>query len=577
MLTFDSTDRKLHLINDEDGSDSGEYCEGFIIEKTLSDVDSGEEIAIVKAFTKSGVKVFPVPANHFTVNTLPGCLLKYGIHILSDREPSTIITAYALDSKKAAPVDRIYSRLGWYTLRDKRVYLAHHIMRGKKLFEKSEYAYSEKLTPSGTFEAWRNGLMPFLARPEIALALIIGASAAVVPLLKEAGCFTDSPIFALIGPSSTYKTTALKLTASIYGKPEIGSGIIDTMMDTTNYFFHQLGKKNGFIHLIDDISAASDHNFTNDLYYISMGRSRGKLNPDSTPKPLATWCTTVIYTGETSIFDQTNHNGGLYARLIELSFEWLTDADDINGFYDTINNNYGVALQPLISYLFTLTSNDIRSLYAEALKVVQAEIPPKDRITRRITERFAILVMTLSICAQAWEIDLIAKPVIKLLVEAYKKNYAVVDPITIAIEKLREQILANNHKFLGRSQKSTDPLSAWGIYGEYRQLPCLWIGKEAMRRLAAAAEIQSFEGIRKELADKGFLVKDKSNHYVFDRNITSGHSIPCYGVYTHCGTPKPTSKLAKNKKDKSAKKLNGSPNKAIFLTEDDPEESNNED
>ena len=104
MLTFDSTDRKLHLINDEDGSDSGEYCEGFIIEKTLSDIDSGEEIAMVKAFTKSGVKVFPVPAHHFTVNTLPGCLLKYGIHILSSRDPSTIITAYALDSKKDAPV-----------------------------------------------------------------------------------------------------------------------------------------------------------------------------------------------------------------------------------------------------------------------------------------------------------------------------------------------------------------------------------------------------------------------------------------------------------------------------------------
>lgn len=57
----------------------------------------------------------------------------------------------------------------------------------------------------------------FLARPTVALALAIGASAAVIPLLKEAGVFSETPIFALIGRSSSYKTTMLKMMAGIYG------------------------------------------------------------------------------------------------------------------------------------------------------------------------------------------------------------------------------------------------------------------------------------------------------------------------------------------------------------------------
>ena len=49
--------------------------------------------------------------------------------------------------------------------------------------------------------------------------------------------------------------------------------------------------------------------------------------------------------------------------------------------------------------------------------------------------------------------------------------------------------------------------------------------------MAEASDIQSIKDIQKELADRGFLVRDKSNHYRFDRNFENGFDKKCYGIY----------------------------------------------
>ena len=52
-----------------------------------------------------------------------------------------------------------------------------------------------------------------------------------------------------------------------------------------------------------------------------------------------------------------------------------------------------------------------------------------------------------------------------------------------------------------------------------------------MEEMAKSAGIQSLKDIQKELADRGFLVRDKSNHYRFDKNFENGFDKKCYGVY----------------------------------------------
>lgn len=574
MLQFDNTDNSIHYY-DSGGNDMGTFCEGFFVQKVYSDIFSGDEAVLVKAFTKAGIKRFIIESKELTVNQLPPHLLGKGVCFINNKDISEDIVAYTIDSRNQAPVERTYRRYGWQDYCGKECYLANKLITIDKEYNTYFHKAQDKLAPAGTFETWRNGIAPFLYRPEIQLALIIGASATVVPLLKKAGIFKDTMIFALIGVSSSYKTTMLKLMASIYGKPEIGDGVIDTMMDTMGYFFEHLGKKNGFVELIDDISAASDHDFTNDLYLISMGKSRGRLTPDGKPRKVETWCTTVVYTGETSMFAQTNNNGGLHARLIELTCEWLSDKDDINSFYDTINFNYGTAIVPLVQTLFEFSDSDIRELFNEAYTIVAEKIPVKDGISQRIVTRFAILLMTLCICNKAWDFDMKIQPVLALLEETYMKNYAVIDPITLAIERLKTAILGNNHLFLRETWMKTFSQPAWGVYGKYGDRNCLWVATERMEAMAKSAGIQSFKDIQKELADRGFLIRDKSNHYRFDKTVENGIDVSCFGVYLNAKSEKPTLKPKEKKKAIVTVK---SPQMTTLLSdEEEVQENENED
>lgn len=533
MLDFDKNDRTLHYLDNKTGDDRGSFCEGFFVAKVFSDINTGDETVKIKAFTNAGKKSFSIDAKELTVSSLPSHLLSKGVCFANTSINSAEITEYTLSSKQVAPVEIRFSRFGWHKTGKNTYYLSSTLISTDKAHDTCKHMQYNKLKPKGSFQRWKDGLEPFLHRPEVGLALSIGASATIIPLLKEAGIIKDTLIFALIGKSSTFKTTALKLMASIYGKPEIGDGVIDTLMDTSGYFFESLGKKCGFPHLIDDISAAHDHDFTNELYHISMGKSRGRLSPDGKPRKVETWCTTVVYTGETSIFAQTNKNGGLYARLVEFNFSWLTGNADIDAFYDTINGNYGTAVNPLVQTLLNLSLSDIRNLYKEAFETVTKKIPIKeiDNISRRIVQRFAILIMALNVCNKAWEMNLQVAPVLALLEESYQNNIAVVDPVTMAIEGLKTEILDHNHLFIRNPSVNALGQRAWGVHGKYNNRNCLWISEEKMEEMAKSACIQSFKDIQKELADRGFLVRDKSNHYRFDRNFENGFDKKCYGVY----------------------------------------------
>ena len=570
MLNFNSSNKTLHLIDDKTGEDKGVFCEGFIVESVASDFCMGEETATIKIFAKAGKNTLEVPLSEFTPQLLPKHLLLHGVTFLATPDFSSMITAYALDSKNSANITHSFEKLGWYVKKKKRYFLGAYLMNAQKTYDSYKHQNFNKLAPKGTFEAWRNGIIPFLDHPETALALAIGVSAVIVPLLKEANVFNSTAIYALIGQSSTYKTTMLKLMASIYGKPEIGNGVIDTMLDTTNYFYNQLGSKNGFPHLIDDISAADGHDFTNEIYNISMGKNRGRLTPDGKPRKIDTWATSVVYTGESSILAQTNNNLGLHARVVEFNFTWLEDKELIYDFYDTINNNYGVALKPLIRKLFSIPTNNMRDYYQKAYEKIIAKIKPANNIGKRIVQLFSILMVSALICNKAWNFKIKLKNMLPLLEETYKKNTFVEDPMSDIINALKSEILANDNMFIAKSKNKLFSQNSWGIHGTYKDLPCIWISADKMLDIAKKAKITNFKDIQKDLADRGVIVRSKSNHYKFPKTIHN-IEVDCYGFYTS----------AKNKKPEPPKKRKGQKGKSgsqikYLLSDFESEEMANE-
>lgn len=523
-------DNRIHEIDDDIGEDYGDFCTGFFVEKVLSDIHTHDETALVVLYSRGGIKRFELGLEMFTRNSLSRALIQKGLEYVDTEDFTAAALEYAMKSKSDAPMINSYSKLGWYTLDGQLVYFCDQIVSESKNDFNAVCKDKERLQALGSFDAWREGLLPFLSRPEVILALIIGASATVIPLLKESGLFSETPIFALIGRSSSYKTTMLKLMASIYGKPSIGDGVIDTMTDTMGYFFENLGNKQGFLHAVDDISANHGHDFSDDIYTISMGKSRGRLAPDGSKKKIKTWSTTVVYTGETSIFEQTNQNLGLYSRLVEFTHEWLTPEDDVNGFYEVINNNYGVALKPLIQYLFTLSQEDLRELYDGAFEVVNQVLLPTDGVSRRIVQRLAILILTLLIINDAWNLELQIPSILNLLKESYVSNLPPTDPIDEGFQRIKELISSNSRYFPQNLEKDNSSHDAWGVYGSFKYRPCLWVSEGNMKKIVEDSKLGNVKSVQKELADRGFLVRDSGDHYVFEKTV-GRFKHRCYGIY----------------------------------------------
>lgn len=159
-----------------------------------------------------------------------------------------------------------------------------------------------------------------LGHPNMELALAIGVSAPTASLLQEVGLFTEVPLWGIIGESSTGKTTALRLMASVFGSPKEGTGLIKDFHATDTAIFAML-QDCGMIHLFDEATLRERDNFSSMLYSLSKGVDKLRCNSDGTLKERQSFSGSVVITGEQSLLEQSSVNLGLYARMVEVYFD----------------------------------------------------------------------------------------------------------------------------------------------------------------------------------------------------------------------------------------------------------------
>ena len=158
------------------------------------------------------------------------------------------------------------------------------------------------------------------------LALALSVTALVACTLKAKNLLSDLPIWALIGKSSTGKTTALRLMASIWGSPEDFSGMIYDLHATQNAIYALMEQNQGLPILIDETSGVPEWDFSKFLYHLPKGHDKVRCQTNGMLQQTKLFSGAVIFTGEKSLFDQSNKNDGLYARLIEFELPWTDSA-----------------------------------------------------------------------------------------------------------------------------------------------------------------------------------------------------------------------------------------------------------
>jgi len=511
-------------------------CRWFEVIRTEKKLETGSDTVFLKCITKSGEKEYSIPSQDMANSQFHKHLMNFGLMISNgDRETVDTILNYAYYSKEYAPYIQTYDSLGFFTSGEETMFLGNSIINvyDKTVkYEGYSYISPDKVLKKGSLKEWVKGVRKLTERTEIALALAIGSSAPITYRLHMLGLFKETPIFAFIGRSSTGKTSMLKLMASIWGSPNNGEGVIDLINNTKNYFYESLTKRHGFPLFIDETSSAIDEKFTDIIYNVSLGKGRGRLKSSGEMKSTGTGSTTLVYTGETSLFDQTNRNQGLYARLIELENKWLPEDPQVTKLlYDTVMNNYGMAWKRLLYELMAIDDATFEAMYKDTKEKISAKLTYTDQFTDRIIARLAIIGVSLSTCNKCWNLVIDEDAVLDMLLANCE---SIINPdvgIPDYLDKIWNQIVQANGKFANAVEGRSAPSTIWGKYSYFDGKPCIWIQEQKMLEFAKYSGIPDFKSLHSNLADKGFLIRDKSGHYILRRKLGSAVACKCYGVY----------------------------------------------
>jgi hypothetical protein len=103
--------------------------------------------------------------------------------------------------------------------------------------------------------------------------------------------------FNLVGPSSTGKTTCLKVAASIFGNPKY----INVWRSTDNALKTLAFKRNDMLLILDEIGL-SDANKIGDISYMfSSGQGKHRLDKNCNQRKLREWRLLLLSTGEVDL------------------------------------------------------------------------------------------------------------------------------------------------------------------------------------------------------------------------------------------------------------------------------------
>lgn len=256
---------------------------------------------------------------------------------------------------------------------------------------------------AGTLDGWRDEVA---ARCVGNALLIFAASIAFAgPCLELTG--DRSGGFHFMGPSSKGKSTAERVPASVYGRPEPG-GFIESWRATANATESVAARYSGTVLVLDEIRESEAKEIAATV--LMLGNESGKARQKSGGglRARLTWRLYFVSSGESGIEAHAARAGGTVdagalVRLIELPavmsdelgvFEMLHGATDAASFADALRDatlrHYGTAGAAWLEYL-TAHRAEASAFLRECIgELLGAWIKPGDSgQARRVARRFA--------------------------------------------------------------------------------------------------------------------------------------------------------------------------------------------
>lgn len=558
VFNWSLTNNNIFLIDRKGNKEY--FCPGIRVAKKYRDVMTGKYYLKLKFVVGSYTESLTIPRQLLADGLLPA-LFEKGFSISPIKENHAMLSEILMDQEAVMDLSFCHTKLGFAEFKGKFYFFGKNEASGAL---KSRYVGHKNLSSEGSFDDWRSFVQEMLNKsPVLAIPLAMGLSAPVDTRMTMCGLTDLTLIWGIVGASSKGKTTSLELAASVWGLPS-GKGIIDNITGTRTYSIASLASSEGFPNFYDETSAVS-WDFTAYIYSAALSREGGRCNPDGTPKERKTWSGAIVFTGETSMFHQTNGNAGLHARLIEVDLDWFASAQDADTVKAFVSKNYGTAWVPFVNHLQSISDEDLKLRIDDSFEFLKKQVALYSRFTEdnwknkyfsglqiRIIKKLAILRVTIDLMCDAFDVKVNEETLLDALMTTYESNVGNSDKIADFYEDFKQFVVSHKYQFPDKNVASDEIVhrNPIGMYSITKDgLKCVWVTSNVFKEHLIKHGLDTSTSTLRALNHRNMIVRFKDRYQKL--TYLGKVAVNCYCVILEIDpTSEPLTKPKKPKKER---------------------------
>lgn len=391
-------------------------------------------------------------------------LLGFGVDVKHTQVK--LVASFLQEQQKRAPHKELFQEVGWHEDDEKNHVFRHHRIHPYSVLAdaRNDSTYGKyNLEPQGELPVFLNMIQEeVIGNNALEAALCMGFSAPLVGYLSKKYSDVGTLLIHLVGDSTKGKTTAALLAIAPFGDPSSKEkGLMKTWNGTGNAIINQLAGNHGIPVVLDELSMSTAQNLTSEIYVLTHGVEKSRLNEHMKQRKQGMWATTLISNGEQSLSIRTNQNTGLSLRLMELpNIEWTSSAENADAIRMVIQDHYGHAGEEFLAYIFA----EGVALIDEKWEMWQQrflDLLPPSPFRSRIAKKYAILLAAGDIANESLHLGLDVEAILLFFVKNEKEQMSARDIGGKALDFITQEIIQHFSNFR-REGSYHSPFNCWG-------------------------------------------------------------------------------------------------------------------